>query len=187
MSIAPAPQVEMVSDEMVEAATAAYWNAWGRTTVKGSMKAALQAALNARPVVSLDVLDCVREMRLAASEHYLCTPDDLAKYDKAIDALNARAGGGGWIAVTDRTPPEDVPVWCSINGSEPWHGAYCYAEGDEEDGAGWAWMRCDSRPYFLNGKWKCDDIEWDDQYDVTHWQPLPTPPAALASQAVGVK
>jgi len=42
------PQVEMVSDEMVEAAMVAYLNAWGRTTVKGSMKAALQAALNAR-------------------------------------------------------------------------------------------------------------------------------------------
>ena len=34
-------------------------------------------------------------------------------------ALNARAGGDGWIAVTDRPPPEDLPVWCFIEGGDP--------------------------------------------------------------------
>ena len=108
------------------------------------------------------------------------TADQMRAYAQA--ALNARAGGDGWIAVTDRTPPEDLPVWCFIEGGDPYIGAYVYVENE-----GYAWTHCENSHYMDDGKWKCYDAMWDDQYDVTHWQPLPTPPAALASQAVGVK
>jgi hypothetical protein len=100
---------------------------------------------------------------------------ELLRQDRAKNtALN-----GDWVLASERKPPEDVPVWCSIDGGEPWAGTYSYADGDE-DGSGWAWMRCDSRPYMHRGEWTCYDIEWDDQYDVTHWMPLPMPPIAAA-------
>lgn len=104
----------------------------------------------------------------------------------AIDAMKAALstlqsgaeGKDGWISVKDRTPPEDTPVWCSISDGEPFVGGYCFVDGDEA--SGWAWHTCENSHFMnTNGEWEADDFIWDDQYDVTHWQPLPTEPAAL--------
>ena len=82
-------------------------------------------------------------------------------------ALNARAGGDGWLPI--ESAPKDGRGVFAFWGTN---------------------TRVDEQSYgvavFVGGDW-CNADNTNDIYgEPTHWQPLPTPPAALASQAVGV-
>ena len=79
-------------------------------------------------------------------------------------------GRDGWIAVGERLPEMDVPVWLYEGGT-----LYIGARGDGEDG--WLWGKCYSIPYARHdGSFDMSDCEQDDDYQPTHWQPLPPAP-----------
>ena len=97
--------------------------------------------------------------------HYF-TADQMRAYAQA--ALNARTGGDGWLPI-ESAPKDGTLVLLSRPGAAVWQGNWVGQSGR----------------YVINGwtRFNSVDIGWEP----THWQPLPTPPAALASQAVGVK
>ena len=80
----------------------------------------------------------------------------------------------GWISVIDKRPPEDLPVWLYEHGRGIWVGSWSEAE------EGWLWHNCYST-YHLDkdDQWAAYDMEQDDDYQPTHWMPLPSPPAAV--------
>jgi len=75
-----------------------------------------------------------------------------------LSRIDAPLATGGWISVKDRLPEldEKVLVLC---------GDICFG-GRVDDADGWLWGVANI----------IGDIEADDDYEVTHWQPLPTPP-----------
>ena len=85
----------------------------------------------------------------------------------AIDHL-ANQKPTGWIDATKSTPPliegkdYSEQVW-AIESGERRVMCYCYIPG--EDG-GFVWADCGGN---IDG-----DAEFDDDYNVTHWQPFPT-------------
>ena len=91
----------------------------------------------------------------------------------SLDNLHARIDAliktGGWIPVSEGLPDIDLPVWV-WNGTDIWVG--CRAE--ESDG--WLWAKSYSHPEYYAGEWTCADAETDDDYQPTHWMPLPIPP-----------
>jgi len=81
-----------------------------------------------------------------------------------------------WIPVTEKTPPENVPVWCmAANHQGPIMMVYCWIDGGGFDDSGWVWANCYDLPTYHNGEWLDDSAEYDDQYHVSHWMPLPEP------------
>jgi hypothetical protein len=80
-----------------------------------------------------------------------------------------------WISVGDRLPDaialkdysENVFAFCE-GGIRIM--AYCYIDCHEN--SGWVWCDCGNDLY--------GEPEFDDDYKVTHWMPLPTPPAQRA-------
>lgn len=86
-------------------------------------------------------------------------------------ALNARAGGDGWLPI-ESVPRDGTRVLLVCMGTSEFE---CRKLG---------YMAVDGfDASYQNGFGKFNSSHWP----ATHWQPLPTPPAALASQAVGVK
>ncbi|MGJ7508712.1 DUF551 domain-containing protein [Variovorax sp. GT1P44] len=94
------------------------------------------------------------------------------QFEAFAAAISARASEAedAWITVGgDRFPEPDVPV-LATNGRTI--GVYAF----QNDGDGWAWAQ---------QKW-CwnladpDGLEWDDDYEITHWRPLPKPPTGDA-------
>jgi len=80
--------------------------------------------------------------------------------------------GYGWISCEDRKPNLIEGKDCSENVLAICNGrlsvmAYCYIHADEN--SGYVWCTCNGD---ING-----DAEFDDDYIVTHWQPLPPNPA----------
>lgn len=77
-----------------------------------------------------------------------------------------------WIDVKERTPDliegKDYSenVLAVLNGRLAVM-AYCYIK-DDDGGWFYAWANC-----YGNIDGEC---EWDDNYNVTHWMPLPDPP-----------
>jgi len=78
-----------------------------------------------------------------------------------------------WVSL-NRTSPnliegknysENVLAWCN---NELKVMCYCYIDSEDDEERGYVWADCN---YDING-----DAEFDDDYDVTHWQPLPSPP-----------
>jgi len=77
----------------------------------------------------------------------------------------------GWVKVEDRLPEVKKGKECSENVFAICEGrlkvmAYCYIESEEA--GGWVWCDCYGDIY--------GDAEFDDNYNVTHWRPLPTAP-----------
>lgn len=77
------------------------------------------------------------------------------------EALKAEQAGDGWIACADRMPENGVKVLCFPEGDEPIHAIF-------------------------NGQLWLQDVSWSVSPDpidnviptnVTHWMPLPSPPA----------
>lgn len=107
-------------------------------------------------------------MMNAAGTNYLHADIDNAwiAWRASREALKAEQGDGGWIACADRMPKDDdfVYIWPFPDfGVELHVGQYCecHPKGD-----GWY-----AQVYENNY-----GIEWH-KINVTHWQPLPSPPA----------
>lgn len=77
----------------------------------------------------------------------------------------------GWQAVTVSLPDMDEPVWLYEAGRGMWIGA----RGDVGDDE-WLWGNTYGSHYWDGERWKCSDNEVDDDYQPTHWRPLPLPP-----------
>lgn len=81
-----------------------------------------------------------------------------------------------WISVADRLPDLDEPVWL-FGDRGIWIGGRTIVEGgDEYAGAQWGWCNAYSTLWQkADGRFDAE-LEYDDDYHVTHWQPLFTPP-----------
>ena len=84
-----------------------------------------------------------------------------------------------WIKCSDRTPPESQPVWL-WDGNRLWIGAYEYCN---DDPGGWFYgMGYGERWNSFYARWELMDNDWDDDYQPTHWMPLPEPPVETTDQ-----
>lgn len=125
-----------------------------------------------------DVAELIAEL---ADEADLCrneTATDIADLlDRAATALRLSAGGGGngWISVSDRLPGEQGQdsenVLCFLNGHCDLHDMDC------RKGGGWG-----VRIGFYDGEKQCFRAGGIAR-EVTHWQPLPLPPASPTVEA----
>lgn len=86
----------------------------------------------------------------------------------------------GWISVKDKLPDLDQIV--IIRFPSGYDGSHIYAWGGRtDDGDGWCWGRVDAYGGMISLKGEIIDI--DDDYPVTHWQPLPEPPLTVTDDA----
>lgn len=91
---------------------------------------------------------------------------------------------GKWISVKKRLPPLDrvVLVCYRVYNGEP---AYAFG-GRVDDGEGWLWGIHHGYGGIRLGRdaaW--NDVDADDDYQVTHWQTLPRAPFRPKGMAVG--
>lgn len=89
----------------------------------------------------------------------------------SASAPRAQEVAEGWISVDERLPDLGTLVL-------GWDGALGVFSRDYVPGEGWLWAR-------QSYAWNLTDpsgIEADDDYQVTHWKPLPAPPAAQPQQ-----
>lgn len=84
---------------------------------------------------------------------------------------------GEWISVEDRLPEinpdtdSSSNVFAIVNGDVLIMAYVWVDDAEDENGkdvSGYVWANCCGD---ING-----DAEWDNNYEVTHWQPLPSPP-----------
>jgi len=78
----------------------------------------------------------------------------------------------GWISVDDELPELEVPIWIYVNGRILMGCRSNYA------GEGWVWCRLYDMPFYMkhrDDKWDFEPYS-DDDYQPTHWKPLPKPP-----------
>lgn len=114
--------------------------------------AANEAAYGYRPDVYAGVLTNGRD-----ADRYM-------GWQLAQAALNARAGGDGWLPI--ESAPKDGSEFLAVRSNGSGYEVARWSEAEE--------LFFDTSSQFIVPEW------------LSHWQPLPTPPAALASQAVGV-
>ena len=76
----------------------------------------------------------------------------------------------GWVRIEDRLPELGEIVWLWEQGRGPWIGS----RGDP-DSEGWLWGNAYGSMWHNGAKWDAD-VEQDDEYKPTHWQPLPLLP-----------
>lgn len=75
----------------------------------------------------------------------------------------------GWISLKEKHPEENQTVWaCNINTG---YVALCCLVYED----GWLWAKSNGLIYSENGK-IVSECETDDDYDFTHWIPLPELP-----------
>jgi hypothetical protein len=74
-----------------------------------------------------------------------------------------------WKKCEDELPPFDLPVWIHLPGGQ-------IIIGERSNSTdGWLWGNCYGNAYFHDGAWVSNECEIDDDYEPTHWQPLPQP------------
>lgn len=95
-----------------------------------------------------------------------------------MDSISRTDGvTSGWIAIADRLPPIELPVWLYVPGiTSPFIGVRTLDDGH------WFWARCYDSHYWSNksaadGKpgWEAYTADVDD-LSPTHWHYLPEPP-----------
>ncbi len=120
--------------------------------------------------------DRVHHVLAKHGKHPGRTDDHLADViDKALSAAPVPVPPG-WIAVFDKMPPEDVPCWLYEKERGAWVGGW------SSDSDGWLWHNCYGSQFLdTDGEWDSIDAEADDDYQPTHWMPLPPPPGIAAS------
>lgn len=91
--------------------------------------------------------------------------------DSVVPSACADAlGSSGWQPI--ESAPDETPVWLCENGTI-WIGERVF------DGDGWLWGNTYMAVYqHPDGTWASSDNDVDDNYQPTHWQPLPAPPSA---------
>ena len=75
-----------------------------------------------------------------------------------------------WISVKDKKPEEFQIVWSMHHDKSIKMMEYLHLPTQ-----GWIWARVYSVPDIHNGKWEAESF-WDDEYEPTHWMPLPELP-----------
>jgi hypothetical protein len=107
---------------------------------------------------------------LAAAQDAEAYADEL---NPIADRMESLIGAGGWRAVSESLPDLDVPVWLAhADTGDVFVGGRC----DIGDGQ-WGWCNAyGSFHYDKRDGWQAHDMEFDDDYPVTHWMPLPTQP-----------
>lgn len=79
-----------------------------------------------------------------------------------------------WISVKDRLPEEATVVWAiEENHQGPIMADYSFMSDGEN--SGFVWSIVYDIPTYHKGVWIYTSY-FDDQYNVTHWMPLPEPP-----------
>jgi hypothetical protein len=85
-----------------------------------------------------------------------------------------------WIDVKESLPPLDQLVLISVPSFDRKGLVYYWGarvDGDE----GWCWAVKDGfGPVYPTRNAGWHDVVTDDDYEVTHWQPMPLPPAATS-------
>lgn len=76
-----------------------------------------------------------------------------------------------WIKVSDKLPELDTPVWLRM----PENIMIVGERGSSTDG--WVWAACYGFYFNAIGEWDANESDASDEYEPTHWQPLPQPPA----------
>jgi len=121
-----------------------------------------------------DVLLC--DNKAAARACTAILEEETAALRKRIETLEAERE---WICVNDRMPDFGQTVW-GYNDQYP--ARVCIVErfiGDP--GEGWCWAQCNTGMFYVDaGKINSDEADADD-IDITHWQPLPSPPTHTAT------
>jgi hypothetical protein len=112
--------------------------------------------------------------------------DDPHEFEAHLTAAPARAAlvqiapaPTAWVSVEERLPEFDVPVWMHESGGRIRIGAWCFT------GDGSLWTNCYGSEFYSHklGRWDASDMEMDDDYQPTHWMPLPEPPGNEAAQS----
>lgn len=81
-----------------------------------------------------------------------------------------------WIPVSEALPEEDVPVLAISEGAVPYLTTAMRVfvdDGPEWSGMAWAQL-CET---YQPDLWDKNAYEYDDDYEYTHWRPLPPAPA----------
>ena len=86
----------------------------------------------------------------------------------------------GWIRTDERLPELGEIVWLWEEFRGPWIGSR-----DCPDFEGWLWGNAYGTIWRNGQKWDAD-VEQDDEYKPTHWQPLPLLPCVGVGQKVHV-
>lgn len=106
----------------------------------------------------------------------ISSPNFKARYQVQFNRIDDKNIDNGWISVEDRLPPLKTPVFAGSkrfsDGNFSW---WIFERFDGGDG--WLWSR-------LNGSSLDDDFECDDDYYITHWQPLLDEPKADAGECI---
>jgi hypothetical protein len=103
--------------------------------------------------------------------------EELASVQAERDALRQeleaiRGQEPGWISAAERQPELDTPVWLFEPGRGMWVGELSYT------GDGWLYVNTYGSHYSRpDGTWSSTSNDVDDDYQPTHWKPLPLPPS----------
>jgi hypothetical protein len=115
------------------------------------------------------VCDASEELEKAEGREVFSAADKLEKAkDALITYIDGRAAGAAWISVADRLPSENGDYL--VSHSWPGHGGIRYTKVMN----------------FLHTAYETPCMRWYDSMiapHITHWMPLPNPPAAPSHQA----
>ena len=96
-----------------------------------------------------------------------------AKIRRLEAELAALAEADKWIPVSERLPDEFVPVLVVGKSGDSQYVTSALVTWEWDDtGAGWCWNQ-----HHMGWLSDMDSYQFDDDYEYTHWMPLPEPPS----------